>query len=143
MLALLTRLSRLTRLFLLLTAVIALPTLFFLYPSRAPPHSPEEPYAEYEAGGIDSPHWRTPKKPIFEKEEARWEGDEQGLDASCVGDECVADKVVDATAERKGTTGGGSHGTAEMVQEHAHGPGMEDVLAGGVIMPKLGNETAK
>ena len=111
-------LSRFARLFLLLTALIVIPTLYLLYPSPSIPRSPADAVSEYEAGGIDSDHWRTPVKPDFEKEEARdWE------DEVVIG--CPTGEDCDGTKDK------------------ANDGLVESVLDGGVIMPKLENATAK
>ncbi|WVQ79417.1 hypothetical protein IAT38_001514 [Cryptococcus sp. DSM 104549] len=102
-------LPRFLRLTLLVTLLIVVPTLYLLYPSPERQPSP----GEYQAGGIDSPHWRAPVKPDldggYEREEGRGWGDEL---------------VVG---------GGGRQGVTVN----------QDVINGGVIMPKLGNATAK
>ncbi|KAK4685160.1 hypothetical protein P7C73_g4995, partial [Tremellales sp. Uapishka_1] len=86
---------RLARLFFFILLILLGPSLYLLYPADDHPPSPGDVQYEYEAGGIDSPHWREKVVPAFETEheEAR------GID--------------------------------------------EQVLAGGVIMGKLGNATAK
>ncbi|RXK36063.1 thiol oxidase [Tremella mesenterica] len=104
-------LTRFTRLFFLCFLLLAIPTLYLLYPSPQPAQTPTDIVEAYEAGGIDSPHWRPPIKPDYELEEGRdWE------------DEVILDRPVSAEGE-KGW--------------------MNEVVGGGVIMPKLGNETAK
>ncbi|ODN78528.1 hypothetical protein L202_04152 [Cryptococcus amylolentus CBS 6039] len=107
-------LPRLVRLTLLATALVVLPTLYFLYPSPERLPSP----GEWQAGGIDSDHWRSPVKPAFgeyELEEGRGWDDQSGV--------------------------GGSRGWG---QGKKKAPEIgQDVIHGGVIMPKLGNATAK
>ncbi|WVQ75047.1 hypothetical protein IAR50_004656 [Cryptococcus sp. DSM 104548] len=107
-------LPRLVRLILLATALIILPTLYFLYPSSERLPSP----GEWQAGGIDSDHWRSPVKPQlgeYEHEEGRGWDDQHGVE--------------------------GSRGWVEGKKKAA---GIDQgVIHGGVIMPKLGNATAK
>ncbi|WVW86689.1 hypothetical protein I302_108743 [Kwoniella bestiolae CBS 10118] len=107
MLSQLGHLPRFIRLTLLATFLIVIPTLYFLYPTPERLPSP----GEYQAGGIDSEHWRTPVKPDYLHEEVREWDDELPLGSS---------KKPDGW---KGLS--------------------EETINGGVIMPKLGNETAK
>nr|XP_031859017.1 uncharacterized protein CI109_005522 [Kwoniella shandongensis]KAA5526089.1 hypothetical protein CI109_005522 [Kwoniella shandongensis] len=113
-------LPRFVRLTLILTVVIIVPTLYFLYPT--PEHVPGP--GDVQAGGIDSDHWRTPVKPniggvgeIYENEKVReWDDEEIDLDT----------------------------GTAAKSKVEQPWSGVSDeVIGGGVIMPKLGNATAK
>ncbi|WVQ66510.1 uncharacterized protein L199_004691 [Kwoniella botswanensis] len=101
-------LPRFIRLTLLITLLIVIPTLYFLYPTPERLPSP----GEYQAGGIDSEHWRKPINPDFPNvhEEVREWDDELPLGN-------INNKAW------KGLS--------------------EDTINGGVIMPKLGNETAK
>jgi FAD-linked sulfhydryl oxidase len=113
--------SRFIKLFFLVLALVTIPTLYLLYPSsHVPPPSPGDPVYEYEAGGIDSEHWREKIKPDFEVEEAR----------SGVEDEAGRGFEDDSGA----WLGGGILGGGRVDEE---------VISGGVIMPKLENATAK
>jgi len=124
-------LSRFARLFLLLTILLIIPTLYLLYPSHTQAPSPGDEIYEYEAGGIDSPHWRDPVKPDFETEEVRDWGDE--LVVGCPAGKDCGD--------------GPLKGGMEMEVEDGRGSGLgmvdEGVLGGGVIMPKLENAITK
>jgi hypothetical protein len=143
MIHLFARLSRVTRLFLILALVIALPTLFLLYPSHRVPHSLSDPYNSYEAGGIDGPHWRAEKRPDFEKEEERWHAGEEEDDegAMCLGDECTAGGTGKSWMGGGGGTGKTKAGG--VIGVNGAQDAEDDVVEGGVIMPKLVNETAK
>ena len=115
-------LSRFARLFILITIAIIVPTLYLLYPNQPSPPSPGDEVHEYEAGGIDSPHWRRPLAPDFEREAGRWAEEE------------VVVKVPAIP----------SQSAPEQVEEGRGWGGVEEsVLGGGVIMPKLENATAK
>ncbi|WVR09766.1 hypothetical protein IAU60_006842 [Kwoniella sp. DSM 27419] len=124
MLGQLGHLPRFVRLGLIVTSVVIAPTLYLLYPSPEYVPSP----GDVQAGGIDSDHWREPIQPNFEaypiaKEEVReWE------------DEVVMGAGTDATREES-TLSPAWAGVGAGVGD--------DLLRGGVIMPKLGNETAK
>lgn len=121
--------SRFTRFFLILTALIIVPTLYLLYPSHSTPRSPGDAIYEYEAGGIDSPHWRAPVQPDFEQEKVRdWEDN----DACAVGEDCDGAEGMQRTLLDKEKEKGRSIEGLE-----------ENVSGGGVIMPKLENATAK
>lgn len=116
---------------------IFLTTLYFFYPSDhfSSPHAPGDAYDEYEAGGIDSDHWREPIRPKFEKEVAR---DEECGEESCeVGSGPAGGRGVEAARER--VMARPKKGEAKQ------GVGLVEasVLEGGVIMPKLENATAK
>lgn len=164
--------SRPTRILVVLFLCIAIPALYFFVPSSNPseknPQRPTDPYDHYEAGGIDSPHYRAPVKPDFEVEEARWTDAENaesqdvevgGDDGDvCTGTGCEGPEEVSAangwtkmgdllSADAKGParqdTAQGeapkSKGKAFVVDQHE----VDSVIGGGVIMPKLANETAK
>ncbi|ORY34936.1 ERV/ALR sulfhydryl oxidase domain-containing protein, partial [Naematelia encephala] len=101
---------RLPRLVLSIFLVILFTSLYIFYPSsERTPRAGEVEYSSYEAGGIDSDHYRRPIKPDFDfdrEEQGRaWEEDDQEV------------------SSKSGAS--------------------EDIFMGGVIMPKLGNETAK
>jgi hypothetical protein len=144
MIHLFARLSRVSRLFLILALVIALPTLFLLYPSHRVPHSLSDPYHSYEAGGIDGPHWRAEKRPDFEKEEARWHAGEEEDDEGvmCLGDECTVGGIGQSWMGGGGGISQAKTGGVNGVNGAQDGA-EEDPVEGGVIMPKLVNETAK
>ena len=112
---------------------MVVPTIYLLYPHPDPAQSPHQEVKAYEAGGIDSDHWRAPIKPDFEKEEARWTGDEDAED------DIPEDSAVhgaDRHPVKKPDLAQGVMGGS--------GGGLDDkVLSGGVIMPKLENATAK
>jgi FAD-linked sulfhydryl oxidase len=126
---------RSARLFLIIVGVVILPSIYLLYPHHDIPQAPGSYVTEYEAGGIDSEHWRTPVKPDFEKEEARWsQAEAVEEDAAERKNGNLAPYVPsDKTWLNHGMTGvGGKAGAIA-----------ENVLSGGVIMPKLANATAK
>ncbi|WRT69485.1 uncharacterized protein IL334_006471 [Kwoniella shivajii] len=113
MLAQLGHLPRFVRLTLLVTTLIVIPTLYLLYPTTERLPSP----GEVQSGGIDSEHWRNPIQPNLDgssvKEEVREWEDELPL------------------------------GDPKNHESSSWGGLSEETLNGGVIMPKLGNETAK
>lgn len=136
---------RSNRIFILGFVSLLLTTLYFLYPTDhfRSPHAPSDTYDEYEAGGIDSDHWREPVRPNFEKEVAR--------DEDCDDGACAVEPEVARTKERvkprpkrpvkpakEALAAGLAKGGEKMsfVVE-------DSVLAGGVIMPKLENATAR
>jgi FAD-linked sulfhydryl oxidase len=106
---------RFPRLFLIVLLTLVLPTLYLLYPN---PRAPSPADGSFQAGGIDSEHYR---KPILPGEESKgWEHEE-----------------VREWEEGSGDEMGASRGETVLA-------GLEDeVLGGGVIMPKLENATAK
>lgn len=177
-------LSRSARLLLLVFVCILVPSLYIFYPSpnssEKNPHKPTDEYHDYEAGGIDSAHYRTPVKPNFELEEPRWdkseadaeeeavfridEDDQLCTDAGCTPGGTKGTAEAKAKGHSKQTTplhdghsgtesrvgsadldrqdkpvvkGSGSREKAFTVNE------VEATIGGGVIMPKLANETAK
>jgi len=112
------------RLFLIILVVVGSLTVWLVYPSNnAPP--PDALYSDhYQAGGIDSEHWRDPVIPPFEEEGRRWD------------DEVLVDS--------HGTSLGGSSTPVVDIQHSSPVEELsESVLGGGVIMPKLENATAK
>jgi hypothetical protein len=111
---------------LILLLVVVLPSLYLIYPHHDPEIAPGSAVREYQAGGIDSEHWRAPVKPDFEHEEARWSEDE--------------DEETGDTSHESGRFGKGSSGSHAAVSWDAPD---EKVIGGGVIMPKLENATAK
>ena len=107
-------LGRLGRILVIAVLVLLATSLYFLYPHHDPAQSPYDRPMHYEAGGIDSEHYRKPVVPVFEEEEPRdasWGAQRQSAEP-VVGESLVSD--ID-----------------------------QDILGGGVIMPKLGNATAK
>lgn len=121
-------LSRLARLGLIATGVIILGSLYLLYPHHDVAQSPGDLVDHYEAGGIDSPHWNKPITPEFD-EEPRWTPAEAEMEA-----------------EEEQWSRGSQSKEDVLVVEDSHGKGLgisDGVLGGGVIMPKLVNETAK
>ncbi|OWZ72867.1 hypothetical protein AYX14_01608 [Cryptococcus neoformans] len=106
MLGPLVHIPRILRLALLCAFIVIVPTLYLLYPSEERLPAP----GEWQAGGIDSEHWREPVKPDF----ARYEHEE----GRAWGEELLAQKEASVAMD-------------------------DDVIHGGVIMPKLGNATAK
>lgn len=112
-------LSRIGRLFLIVLAVVLCGSLYAFYPSSAQPPSPADRATRYEAGGIDSEHWRDRVVPSFEDEEGRsWDHE---VVVGGPGGEAYSD-----SATRPGSSGLSA-----------------DLLNGEVIMPKLENATAK
>lgn len=153
-------LPRVIRVALAATALILLPTLYILYPSSHSdyrPPSPSDPI-RVDAGGIDSDHWRDPIVPDpayggeqdishaldsdndggWEKEEVRQWGEEFVVGGGRGGVEGEMMKHgVDPVAS--GYDADQSH--SENKGTSAAGGG--ERLGDGVIMPKLGNATAK
>lgn len=166
---------RSNRIFLLAAVLVFGITLYLFYPSDhfRSPHSPADAYDEYEAGGIDSEHWREPVVPHLE--------DEQCAGATCnVDDGASGDAGKEMVIKRPPLAPKPKSGVKPVTQEElahqsldeaivqerledeqardqkqaavapkapkkaATGLVMEDsVLQGGVIMPKLENATAK
>ena len=126
-------LPRSARLILVVLGVVILPSIYLLYPHHDVAQSPDIPAKEYEAGGIDSAHWRDPIKPDFEKEEARWTQEEDVLQPPQVPPPYVASDKTWL-----------NHGMVELPNSGASPAEIDEkVLSGGVIMPKLENATAK
>lgn len=119
---------RSARLVLIVLAVVVLPSIYILYPHHDIPQAPGSRVEAYEAGGIDSEHWRDPVRPDFENEEARWSAEESVLDSS-------SPPYVESDKTWL------NHGMVN--QPFDDGLPDEKVIGGGVIMPKLGNATAK
>jgi len=125
---------RLARLLIFSTLLITIPTLYLLYPHREKILETTQGYLE--KGGIDSSHWRDPLPPPvgigeeqekLEHEEVRdWEGQDILAKPTETLDEITSPIEVSQASE-----GGGYNGISQ------------DVLEGGVIMPKLENATAK
>ncbi|KAL1408305.1 hypothetical protein Q8F55_005111 [Vanrija albida] len=124
---------RFARLFLVAAAVITIPTLYLFYP-----HEFSLSSSDIDAGGIDQEHYRepvpqhVPPKPHLEDEEVR--------------------NVVFDSGDKDATPPPGQQPPTEPVKAHGHkqaapdkpaGDISNDVLTGQVIMPHLGNETAK
>lgn len=142
---------RFARLFLLAAAVITLPTLYLFYPHEFSPSS------DIDAGGIDQEHFREPVpqhvpdrgKHHVEDEEPRnnWEAvvfdaADGNKDSTTTQDGAAADKpkppTTPADPPRK------AHGNKNAAAAKAPGSDIsKDTLGGGVIMPHLGNATAK
>ena len=112
--------SRIGRFTILVVVIIILPSVYLLYPHPDIPRAPDDTMWEYEAGGVDSPHWRDPVKPDFETEEAR------GVEEAGLGQSRVD---------------GGAGGNRLVVEDEIIGS--DEAVNGGVIMPKLENATAK
>jgi hypothetical protein len=116
-------------------ATLVLTTLYFFYPSDhfKSPRSPVDPYNTYEAGGIDSEHYQEPIRPKFETDLTRKEEE-------CEDGQCGVGGVVKGGSKKPQKAviplSDGSKSSLSLVVE-------EKVLGGGVIMPKLTNETAK
>ena len=127
--------TRFARLFLVSFLVLAVPTLYLLYPgsSRDPPGVP----STYEAGGIDSPHYRPPKAPDIEEEHVRDWQDEMAFGGEGDGTSRVPlGKVLDSEEDfEEGTS---SSGHSDWMSSSG-----DAWMTGDVIMPKLGNATAK
>lgn len=115
--------------------LVALPTMYFFYPGPGLPSTIH--HEGLDQGGIDSEHLRPPVephagKPVIEDEEPR-DNDQWGAAAQDL-----------AKAEEIGDAAGSS--AAPQVHDSTHDgavSSVDDVLSGGVIMGKLGNETAK
>ncbi|KAL7420754.1 hypothetical protein Q5752_004706 [Cryptotrichosporon argae] len=141
---------RFARLVLLALALILVPSLVLF---RAGSHAPApDRDAALEAGGLDSAHFRLPVRPAvdaYEREQVRgrpeeaygtspgWDGGEEEDDAA--EDEGEQDSRGRWASGNRGK--GKSKATRPLVQDSADS--MADLLSGGVIMPKLGNATAK
>lgn len=141
---------RSARLLLAVLLLVIVSSLYFLHPHHDPARSPGDQVTEYEAGGIDSPHWREPIKPDFEREELRWTPEEEAEEASQGRLETgVQGGVKDGPYHESGGHRGASQGTGFAYDGGITGSGGspvgvgEDTLNGGVIMPRLGNATAK
>lgn len=119
-------LPRYARMLLILLVVVVLPSLYLIYPHHDVAIAPDSAVREYQAGGIDSEHWRTPVKPDFEHEEARWTEDEEA-------------EEEEEVSRGSGRVGKDRESNAAVALDGAH----EKVISGGVIMPKLENATAK
>lgn len=128
-------LSRLGRLFIVAFFVLLIPSLYFFYPDRSTPPSLADRTDHYEAGGIDSEHWRKPVVPNFEDEDGRAWSDEAVLSGS-------KDGSHDRSASSNPKEDYGDAGSHMMSGNEASHSGA-DFLAGDVIMPKLENATAK
>jgi FAD-linked sulfhydryl oxidase len=119
-------LSRSVRLCLAVFIVVIAPTLYLVYPSGDPPPALGEYADHYQAGGIDSEHWREPVVPNFEADEGRAWSNEKVLAGTTTDDNSAANDASKADAN-----------AAAAAEE------MRNVISGGVIMPKLENATAK
>lgn len=106
MLGPLVHIPRLLRVALLCAFIVIVPTLYLLYPSAERLPAP----GEWQAGGIDSEHWREPVKPDFtryEYEEGRAWGEEvvtQGeasvvMDGDVIHGGVIMPKLENATAK--------------------------------------------
>ena len=127
--------TRFARLFLVSFLVLAVPTLYLLYPgsSRDPPGVP----STYEAGGIDSPHYRPPKAPDIEEEHVRDWQDEMAFGGEGDGTSRVPlGKVLDSEEDFE-------EGTPSIGHSDWMSSSGDAWMTGDVIMPKLGNATAK
>lgn len=177
-------LSRFARLVLIVGLCIIVPALYVFYPSASSseknPHKPTDPYDGYEAGGIDSEHYRAPVKPDFEVEEARWnrhDGFSEAIDDGEDADQTVCVDLDCSDQTHRGKISQHAHDGSSSSDKHAvdghaadrlaggkgpwrldahekgsdsrgkgfvlEGEEVDTVLGGGVIMPKLANETAK
>ncbi|WVQ96176.1 hypothetical protein IAU59_003279 [Kwoniella sp. CBS 9459] len=117
---------RFIRLTVLVTIVVLVPTLYLLYPT--PEHVPSP--GEVQAGGIDSEHWREPIQPDLNLGVKDYRGQEE--------QEYVREWQDGASSGTGSEAGAGGHG-----DQRGWKGVSEETLSGGVIMPKLGNETAK
>lgn len=154
---------RLPRLFLTFLVLLVTITLYIFYPSNDAPRSPTDPWS-YEAGGIDSPHYRQPiPPPNLEQEAIRMAKTPQGDICLSDGDQegCTPAAQQDLIAPptggqggQQGTKAGGGGGLASWFGVGSSGKklittpnepeGLDtSVIHGGVIMPKLDNATAK
>lgn len=141
---------RSARFLLLVLFVIIVPSIYLLYPHHDHARSPDEEVAEYEAGGIDSVHYNPPIKPNFEDEEIRWRENEDVQDLEMTEE---ADPTEELVREGFGTSGaisGHRSSGGTIPQDRVHSEDIEGSLVvdgtvdlGDVIMPKLGNATAK
>ncbi|OCF46104.1 thiol oxidase [Kwoniella heveanensis CBS 569] len=116
---------RFVRLTVLVTVVILVPTLYILYPSPEYVPSP----GEVQAGGIDSEHWREPIQPDLNLGVKDYRGS---------GTEHEREQEQEYVREWQDGAADGRHD-----DQHGWKGVSEETLSGGVIMPKLGNETAK
>lgn len=153
---------RVARLFLILTALLAIPSLYLFYPGPRPAALQK---FGWDVGGIDGEHFRTPSEILeananmdrtpeqaaveIEDEEQRALQDAEGGGHQGSGGEAPSGGA-DADEQRLGSGGGGGpaddsfdhdkhrkvSGGGAVAEEH-------DSELGSVIMPHLGNATAK
>lgn len=155
---------RVARLFLILTALLAIPSLYLFYPGPRPAALQK---FGWDVGGIDGAHYREPAEIVAAQQQQQQKSPEQAAveiedeeqralgDAAAVnhgsGGEAPAEGQGDAA--RVGSGGGGgpadsfdqdSHRKVSGGEGETHGVAHEhaDEL-GSVIMPHLGNATAK
>ena len=148
------------RLLILVAIILISLSLYTFYPSDPfrRPHSPDEAYDHYEAGGIDSEHYGERIVPKFGDDECDGPdgsclpgiafGDKSGADASAgesmMDEELRSDADSEADEEdEEGTRGKYEKQRPVGVSHAANGGLSEEILGGGVIMPKLENATAK
>jgi hypothetical protein len=135
---------RFARIFLLALVLVTVPTAFIFYPS-----SPDKASGEVslEKGGIDSEHWREPVPPPQQGAQGTAEEDDEER-AWADG----AGKAVDSSVLDKENVAGDTGALAKEPEKGAEPKGAEkgteysvpqDVISGAVIMPHLGNATAK
>lgn len=127
--------SRFARIFLLALVLVTVPTAFIFYPS-----SPDKASGEValEQGGVDSEHWREPVPPP--PPEAGGKMAQEEMDEEHTWTDGAALAAVDnnvggdtgAAAPEGGKAAGGAEYSVPL-----------DVVSGAVIMPHLGNATAK
>lgn len=158
-----------SRILILISVLIIGITLYTFYPSDPfrRPHSPDEPYDRYEAGGIDSDHYGERFVPAFnegngvngaecddeqcaplpepapvaeQEKEVVWKPHAAGADRK-QGTEVMDEETRSDPIEQSGDksdTNNPDAGAAAAAEGWS-----EKVLSGGVIMPKLANATAK
>lgn len=128
---------RFARIFLLALVLVTVPTAFIFYPSSPDKESGE---VSLEKGGIDSEHWREPVPPPSQGGMAAEEDDEERAWADGAGK--AADTVLDKD-NVAGDTGALAKEPEKAAEKGAEYSVPQDVIWGAVIMPHLGNATAK
>ncbi|BEJ14186.1 hypothetical protein CspHIS471_0313600 [Cutaneotrichosporon sp. HIS471] len=127
--------SRFARIFLVALILVTVPTAFIFYPASS--HKEGEVTDKLDKGGIDSAHWRDPVVPDMGDFSA---GRENDAGKAVVDKENVAGDTGSAAEGNQGKEGkedkGGKKGSLEYSVP-------QDVISGAVIMPHLGNATAK
>jgi hypothetical protein len=145
---------RFARLLLVALLIVTIPSIYFFYPgANAPSHHISD---GLDAGGIDSEHVRPKAPAVVEDEEERdWEwGSEKAMEMNKVGSDSATtpvetDSKAEETTETTGTT---AHHRLPANKDETETDKDKSTLSptalvtdmlGGVIMPKLGNATAK
>ncbi|GMK53512.1 hypothetical protein CspeluHIS016_0100980 [Cutaneotrichosporon spelunceum] len=121
---------RFARIFLVALILVTVPTAFLFYPSSSNEASADS--NSLEQGGIDSDHWRAPVPP---QGEFAIDAPDTNTKASDRDYKSATDPDYDVKAGKAGADDGAGHAGLYSVPQ--------DVISGAVIMPHLGNATAK